>query len=101
MKERESCTCYIEQNRKKKDKIEGVRWRERDRERLAERERDAEIEANLRDKATQRQRLKQKLKENRTTVPQRNGDRARGRGQEKVPGMVDKREVGAQGLLSG
>ena len=31
----------------------------------------------------------------------RNGDRARGRGQEKVPGMVDKREVGAQGLLSG
>lgn len=40
MKERESCPCYIEQNRKKKDKIEGVRWRERDRERLAERERE-------------------------------------------------------------
>lgn len=74
---------------------------ERDWERLAERERYAEIEAKLRDKATQRQSCKQKLKENRTGALQRNGDGARGRGQEKVPRVVDKKEVGAQGLLSG
>ena len=79
----------------KKDKIEGQGETGR------ERERDAEIEANLRDKATQRQSHKQKLKENRTRVLQRNGDEARGRGQEKVPRTVDKKQVGAQGLLSG
>ena len=38
MKERESCTRYIEQNRMKKDETEGVRWRERQGETGRERE---------------------------------------------------------------
>ena len=40
MKERESCTCYIEKNRKKKDEIEGVRWRERETGRDWQRDRE-------------------------------------------------------------
>ena len=75
--------------------------RERQGETGRERERDAEIEANLRDKATQRQSCKQKLKENRTRVLQRNGDEQEGGDKRKCHAQRPKRKWGPRASFRG